>query len=58
MMYCRSYGDRDHAAAEYRKIPPQIRARLTGIDYSAAERKCPQKMAIGRLMQEAADELS
>ncbi|MCP4623412.1 MAG: aldo/keto reductase [bacterium] len=58
LMYCRSYGDRAHATAEYRKIPPKIRARLTGIDYSTAEQKCPQKMAIAQLMQEAADELS
>jgi len=57
LMYCRSYGDRDYARAEYRKIPPEIRQRLTGIDYAAAEKKCPQKMAIARLMQEAADEL-
>jgi predicted aldo/keto reductase-like oxidoreductase len=58
LMYCRSYGDRAYAAAEYRKIPPKIRARLTGIDYSPAEQKCPQKMAIAQLMQEAVDELS
>jgi predicted aldo/keto reductase-like oxidoreductase len=57
LMYCRSYGDRDYARAEYSKIPLEIRQRLTGIDYAAAERKCPQKMAIARLMQEAADEL-
>jgi predicted aldo/keto reductase-like oxidoreductase len=57
LMYCRSYGDRDYARAEYSKIPPEIRQRLTGIDYAAAEKKCPQKMAIARLMQEAADEL-
>ncbi len=58
LMYCRSYGDRAHATAEYRKIPPKIRAAITGIDYSPAEQKCPQKMAIAQLMQEAADELS
>jgi hypothetical protein len=27
-------------------------------DYSAAEQRCPQKMAIGKLMQEALKELS
>jgi predicted aldo/keto reductase-like oxidoreductase len=58
LMYCRSYGDRDHAKAEYSKIPLKIRKRLTKIDYSPAEKKCPQKMAIARLMQEAADELA
>ena len=58
LMYCRSYGDRDHATAEYRKIPQRIRENLTRIDYSLAEKKCPQKMAIAKLMQEAADEFS
>jgi predicted aldo/keto reductase-like oxidoreductase len=58
LMYCRSYGDRDHARAEYRKIPQTIRDRLTEIDYSPAEKQCPQKMAIAKLMQEADDELT
>jgi predicted aldo/keto reductase-like oxidoreductase len=58
LMYCRSYGDRDYATAEYRKIPQRMRDNLTRIDYSLAEKKCPQKMAIAKLMQEAADEFS
>jgi predicted aldo/keto reductase-like oxidoreductase len=58
LMYCRSYGDRDYARAEYKKIPQNIRENLTGIDYSPAEKKCPQKMAITKLMQEAVDEFS
>jgi len=58
LMYSRSYGDRDHARAEYRKIPPNIRAGIASIDYGPAEKKCPQKMAIARLMREAVDELS
>ena len=58
LMYSRSYGDRDHASAEYRKIPKNIRAGLTKVDYSLAEKKCPRNMAIARLMQEAADTLS
>ena len=58
LMYCRSYGDRDHATAEYKKIPQKIRERIATADYSMAEKKCPQKIAIAKLMQEAADELS
>jgi len=58
LMYCRSYGDRDYARAEYKKIPQDIRENLTRIDYSPAEKKCPQKMTIAQLMQEAVDELS
>ena len=58
LMYCRSYGDRDYARAEYKKIPQDIRENLTRIDYSPAEKKCPQKMAIAHLMQEAENEFS
>jgi predicted aldo/keto reductase-like oxidoreductase len=58
LMYCRSYGDRDYATAEYKKIPQKTRERIATADYSSAEKKCPQKIAIAKLMQEAADELS
>ena len=58
LMYCRSYGDRHYAMAEFGKIPEKIRRRLAQGDYSKAEQKCPQKMAIGQLMQEAIEELS
>jgi len=58
LMYSRSYGDRSHASAEYRKIPKNIREGLTKVDYSLAEKKCPRKIAIAELMREAAEELS
>ncbi|MGB5747563.1 MAG: aldo/keto reductase [Desulfobacterales bacterium] len=58
LMYCRSYGDRHFAMAEFNKIPEKIRTRLAKTDYSNAEQRCPQKMAIGQLMQEAIEELS
>lgn len=57
LMYCRSYGDRDFAVAEFKKIPPQARRQMTTFDFSSAEKKCPQKMAIGKLMEEALREL-
>ena len=57
LMYCRSYGDRDTAATEFKKLPKTIRLKLAEADYSAAEQKCPQKMAIGKLMREAVVEL-
>ena len=58
LMYCRSYGDRHYAMAEFKKIPASIRGRMDAADYSKAEQRCPQKMAIGRLMREAIKELS
>jgi predicted aldo/keto reductase-like oxidoreductase len=58
LMYCRSYGDRHFAMAEFNKIPGKVRQRLADTDYSKAEQKCPQKMAIGHLMRDAIKELS
>jgi len=57
LMYCRSYGDRDMAVREFKKLPGNIRRKIATTDYSAAEQKCPQKMAIGTLMKEALAEL-
>jgi predicted aldo/keto reductase-like oxidoreductase len=58
LMYCRSYGDRNRAVVEFKKIPENVRNQLDGLDYSAAERQCPQKMEIGKLMREALQELA
>jgi predicted aldo/keto reductase-like oxidoreductase len=58
LMYARSYDNPHRAGTHFRKIPPDIRLQMAGADYSAAEKKCPHKMAIGRLMQEALKELS
>jgi len=57
LMYCRSYGDRDAAISEFKKLPAITRQKMATADYSVAEQNCPQKMAIGRLMREAAEEL-
>jgi hypothetical protein len=58
LMYCRDYGDRDYAIAQFNTIPDKIRLRMADLDYSRAEKRCPQKMAIGRLMREAVEEFS
>ena len=58
LMYYRSYGNRDRAVAQFKQIPAEIRRQIPNIDYSLAEKKCPQKMVIGRLMKEAVSELS
>ena len=57
LMYCRSYGERDFAKAQFRNIPSDTRRKMATADYSAAESKCPRKMAIGRLMREALIEM-
>ena len=58
LMYERSYGDHFRAQVEFHDIPVSLRARLATLDYSAAERQCPQNMPIGRLMAEAVEKLS
>ncbi|UCD82131.1 MAG: aldo/keto reductase, partial [Desulfobacterales bacterium] len=57
LMYCRSYGDYDLAAAEFRKIPRNARWQMATLDFTPAERKCPRNMTIGKLMREALEEL-
>jgi len=54
LMYYRGYGDPISAREVFRRIPDQVRRALPSLDYSQAERLCPQKMAIGELMKEAA----
>ena len=52
-MYHNSYGDREGARKLFAELPGHIRSSLEGIDYSFAEKKCPQGMAIGALMRQA-----
>jgi predicted aldo/keto reductase-like oxidoreductase len=53
LMYYESYGDRHRARTLYGQLSAEIRARIGSFDYSLAERKCPQGMAIGRVMKRA-----
>lgn len=55
LMYHRGYGDRDLARAVFAALPGAARRRLAALDYSAAERSCPQGLAIGKLMRAAAE---
>ncbi len=58
LMYYNSYGDRDRARALFAMVPGQTRKRMSILDYSLAERKCPQGIPIGRFMKEAAEILT
>jgi predicted aldo/keto reductase-like oxidoreductase len=57
LMYSRSYGDRNHAIAVFNGIPEKVRAKISRLDFSSPEKRCPQKMAIGNLMRDALKEL-
>ena len=54
LMYYHGYGEQDRAKALFRELPLETRNRLRRTDYTRAERLCPQKMAIGSHMREAA----
>ena len=58
LMYSRSYGDHDRAARLFHRIPQKIRLEMASMDYTTAEQRCPQKMAIGKLMRQAVKEFS
>jgi hypothetical protein len=57
LMYCNSYDDYKLAADSFNKIPQKIRRYFPELDYSEAERKCPQGLPIAKLMQEAKKKL-
>ena len=58
LMYYNSYGDQDRARELFAQIPHNIRSKLLGTDYSAAEARCPQHMPIGKLITEAVSKLA
>jgi predicted aldo/keto reductase-like oxidoreductase len=58
LMYARCYGELENAKSNYSEIPSSVRKRMAHIDYKEAEKKCPQRIEIGRLMREATTELA
>jgi len=58
LMYARSYENPQRAKTQFQKLPVSTRTQMILTDYSLAEQRCPQKMAIGKLMREAVKELS
>jgi predicted aldo/keto reductase-like oxidoreductase len=58
LMYYHNYGDRDRGRSLFSGLSLDTRRRIASTDYATAERRCPQRMAIGRLMREAARELA
>jgi len=54
LMYLHSYQDIGLAHSTFETLPAETRALLTQLDFSAAERSCPRRLPIGRLMRKAA----
>ncbi|MBT8370405.1 MAG: aldo/keto reductase [Deltaproteobacteria bacterium] len=57
-MYLNSYGDRDKALTLFNTLPPDIRANIFKANYSKAEKHCPQKIQIGKVLKKAHEDLS
>jgi predicted aldo/keto reductase-like oxidoreductase len=53
LMYSKCYGDHDRARSSYMKLPVETRGIMAALDYTAAERKCPRNIPIGKRMMEA-----
>jgi predicted aldo/keto reductase-like oxidoreductase len=58
LMYHNSYDNEQMARQTFAEIPADVRAQLLNIDYSAAEARCPQRMPIARLVQQAVEKLA
>ena len=58
LMYYRNYGDQRQAMRLFNNLPFDTRNRILQINYSRAEKCCPQKMPITQLMQKAVVKLS
>ena len=50
-MYYHSYGDRDRAAKLFNALPADIMANILKVDYSIAEKYCPQNIQIGNILK-------
>ena len=58
LMYARTYPETNDARRRFAAIPASVRQRLTTWDYSLAESRCPRRLPIARLMDEAIQELA
>jgi len=58
LMYHRYYGEPELARLTFAGLPEEVRQRLTKVDYSQAERACPNGLAITKLMRQALELLA
>ena len=57
-MYYNSYRDRDKALALFNALPAESKANICKIDYSKAEKNCPQNIQIGKVLKKIREDLS
>jgi predicted aldo/keto reductase-like oxidoreductase len=58
LMYYHNYGERKPAIQKFYRLPDVARRHLAAVDYSEAERVCPQNIPIADFMQHAVDTFS
>ena len=57
-MYHHSYGDRNTALTLFNALPKNIKANILKADYSKAEKYCPQKIQIGKVLKKTHEDLT
>ena len=58
LMYVRAYKESRWAKEEFERIPDAVREKMARIDYTEAEKACPNRLAIGKLMRTSLIELA
>ncbi|UCD81435.1 MAG: aldo/keto reductase [Desulfobacterales bacterium] len=57
-MYHQSYGERDRAQALFNELPADVKVNILGADYSKAEKCCPHKIQIGKVLRKTYQDLA
>jgi predicted aldo/keto reductase-like oxidoreductase len=57
-MYYNSYKERDTALRLFDSLSPDVKSNILEADYSIAEKRCPQKIQIGRVLKKAYEDFS
>ena len=57
-MYYNSYRERDTALRLFDSLSPDVKSNILKADYSIAEKRCPQKIQIGRVLKKAYEDFS
>lgn len=57
-MYHDGYGEKDRARALFRALPIDVKSHILTIDYSKAEKACPQNIQIGKVLKQAYQDLA
>ena len=58
LMYYNGYGDHEMAGECFANIPDPARRQLAKADYRLAEKRCPQRLPIAKLVKEALQKLA